>query len=172
MTRSGSRPRATTSFVLTDTQLVQLANALGWTREQVCTQLAAHYGRNAGGIEEGERLSELLGQSVRSAAGDSKELPLRRKGLSLEQRPPGRPTTSRRARTSSRRGRSGSRQGDNIVLTDTQLVQLANALEWTREEVCMQLRSHYGRIASGKCGALCCVCAHRAIPVCVRPVRD
>jgi hypothetical protein len=133
-----------------------------------------------GGIEEGERLNKLLDQFVTSAADSNMVLELRRKGRSPKQKATWKANNVEARKYNLEHGDGGfADPGDNLVLTEPQLVQLANALGWTRDQVWSQLSAHCGRISGGavsahcgnlrvgsKCGALCCVCAHRAIPVC------
>ncbi len=89
-----------------------------------------------GGIEEGK----LLDQNVRSAADSNMVLELRRKKRSPEQKAAWKVNNVEARKYNIEHDEVGfAAQGDYLVLTEPQLLQLAEDLKWTREQVCTQL---------------------------------
>jgi hypothetical protein len=86
---------------------------------------------------DAERLNKLLDQSVRSAADSKMVLELRREKRSPEQKAAWKVNNVEARKYNIEHDEVGFvAQGDYLVLTEPQLLQLAEDLKWTREQVC------------------------------------
>jgi hypothetical protein len=147
------------TFALTPTQVAHLAEVRDWTVRKTIAQLKALDGYVKSGLDQSRVHAELLDMQLVDRMLPGLDT-LRHSDWGPEQYAAMAAITDAALNSRESDGEGGF-YGHTFALTPTQVAHIAEVRDWNARKTIAQLKALDSHVDGGKCGAPCCVCAHR-----------
>jgi hypothetical protein len=147
------------TFALTPTHVNNLALWRGWNVRKTIALLKVLDSRVKSGLDQSRLHAELLDMQLVDGLLPGLDT-LRHSDWGPEQYDAMAAITAAARNTRSSDGKGGF-YGRTFALTPTQVAHIAEVRGWNARMTIAQLKALDGHVNGGKCGAPCCVCAHR-----------